>query len=80
MNIYMNMFIPLPFPGSLVENFVPDAEIEYSNDNEATCRSAMKAAENRLGIEPIISPEEMANPHIPELAIMAYTVQFQRVS
>jgi len=40
----------------------------------------MKIAEDCLGIPPIITPKEMSNPGIPELAIMAYTVQFRKVN
>ena len=39
----------------------------------------MKIAEECLNVPSIITPEEMANPHIPELAVMAYTVQFTKV-
>ena len=42
-------------------------------------RNAMKIAEDRLNVPSIITPEEMANPNIPELAVMAYTVQFTKV-
>ena len=40
----------------------------------------MEVAEARLAVPRIISAEEMANPNIPELAVMAYIVQFRKVS
>ena len=53
---------------------------EQTSDNDVeNCRLAMDVAQQRFGIEKIISPDEMANPNIPELAIMAYTVQFTKV-
>ena len=66
--------------GKLVNTFSPGTMPEQTSDNDVeNCRLAMDVAQQRCGIEKIISPDEMANPNIPELAIMAYTVQFTKV-
>ena len=66
---------------SLVETMKPGSVPDLNaTDDEGNCRLAMDAAESRFGVPKIITAEEMANPSIPELAIMAYTVQFTKVS
>ena len=78
-NFDFTLFI-LFFIGKLVDTFSPGAMPEQTSGNDVeNCRLAMDVAKQRFDIEKIISPDEMANPNIPELAIMAYTVQFTKV-
>ena len=66
--------------GSLVQGFAPGLHVEQTpGEDVENCKKAMKVADDCLGIPPIISAKEMSNPGIPELAIMAYTVQFRKV-
>ena len=64
----------------LVNTFVPNSvdETLLSNNNVENCRLTMNAALQYYGVQKIIKPEDMANPRIPELAIMAYVVQFSK--
>ncbi|XP_065644241.1 filamin-A isoform X1 [Hydra vulgaris] len=65
---------------NLINTFQPNLVPEpISIDNEENCKIAMAIAEKIFLIPQIISPTEMANPKIPELAIMAYVVQFTKV-
>lgn len=66
--------------GSLVNSCAPGTVPELSGDDSENCRLAMDVAEGRLGVPKIITADEMSNPNIPELAIMAYTVQFTKVA
>lgn len=69
----------MTFIGSLVNSCAPGTVPELSGDDSENCRLAMDVAEGRLGVPKIITADEMSNPNIPELAIMAYTVQFTKV-
>ncbi|ESO96023.1 hypothetical protein LOTGIDRAFT_160005 [Lottia gigantea] len=46
------------------------------NDYIANCKMGMEEAK-RLGIDPILTPEEMADPSVDHLTIMAYLSKFQ---
>ena len=78
-NFNFTLFI-LFIIGKLVNTFSPGTMPEQASENDVeNCRLAMDVAKQRFDIDKIISPDEMANPNIPELAIMAYTVQFTKV-
>ena len=64
-----------------MNHFAPGIHIENRPDDDVqNCRNAMQVADDCLGVPSIITAEEMSNPNIPELAVMAYTVQFRNVS
>ena len=65
----MNTFLP----GAVDEGELSD------EDSLGNCRRAMGAAQEQCDVQHIIRAEEMANPKIPELAIMAYVMQFSRL-
>jgi len=67
--------------GMLVETCAPSVmpDLSSGDSNVDKCKLGMDTAEQRLSIPKIISADEMSNPKIPELAIMAYTVQFTKV-
>ena len=74
-------YVSFFFSASLVENFAPGASLPQTPGDDANnCKNSMQFAEDNLGVPSIITPAEMSNPNIPELAIMAYTVQFTKVS
>ena len=64
-----------------MNTFLPDSvdESQLTDDSVANCRVAMSAAQEKCDVQHIIRPEEMANPKIPELAIMAYVMRVRQV-
>lgn len=66
----------------LVNTFAQDSidESLLSDDHVENCRLVMDVAREKFGVQQIIKPEEMANPKVPELACMAYLVQFSKLN
>lgn len=61
---------PAPSPEKL--------NIHHQSYWESNIRKAVEAGE-RLGVRPILSPKDMANPEVEHLGIMAYAANLQWV-
>ncbi|KAK6750425.1 hypothetical protein RB195_002418 [Necator americanus] len=66
--------------GALVNALVPGAVMDWEqwtpeNALENT-EKAMQIAQNRLGVEPLITPGELIHPEIDEMSVMTYLSQF----
>ena len=59
-------------PGTIpeLESLNPDNKVE-------NLKLGIDTAENKLAVPKLIKPEEMANPEVPEIAVMAYILQFK---
>lgn len=56
---------------------IPDFEnIDHKSPLE-NATTALKVAEEKLGVKAVVTPEEMVNPDVDELSIMAYMLQFR---
>ncbi|XP_078597440.1 filamin-A-like isoform X47 [Branchiostoma floridae x Branchiostoma japonicum] len=66
--------------GALVDacapGLCPDWEDWNPNDKVKNCEEAMDLADKWLGVPKLLSPEDMASPHVDDLSVMTYVSQF----
>ncbi|XP_078677454.1 filamin-A-like isoform X43 [Branchiostoma floridae x Branchiostoma belcheri] len=66
--------------GALVDacapGLCPDWEDWNPNDKVKNCNEAMDLADKWLGVPKLLSPEDMASPHVDDLSVMTYVSQF----
>lgn len=56
----------------------PDKLSLHQSNWESNIKKAVEAGE-RLGVKPILTPKDMANPEVEHLGIMAYAANLQWV-
>ena len=54
----------------------PDRDQWHSDVTLHNVTKVMDTAEQKLGVPQLISPEDLCNPHVDELSMMTYLVQF----
>ncbi|CAH1264980.1 FLNC [Branchiostoma lanceolatum] len=66
--------------GALVDacapGLCPDWEDWNPNEKVKNCEEAMDLADKWLGVPKLLSPEDMASPHVDDLSVMTYVSQF----
>ena len=62
---------------NLVPGIFPDCEELDPHDSLQNLTRAMKLAEERLGVKPVIKPSQLADPKVDELNVATYLSRFQ---
>lgn len=65
-------FLEMQCPG-----IIPDLENIDNNSPLENAALALNLAEEKLGVKKVLTPEELVNPDVDELSIMAYMLQFR---
>ena len=61
---------------TIIPGSVPNWDTWLPENALVNTQKAMQAAKDRLGVEPLIDPEELIHPEIDEMSVMTYLSQF----